>query len=150
MSLCAPAGRLSSRFARTSEGFADAIGFEVRRVLLGVASPGITIQRRQSQRTPFPQLLRLQPVDPVTLVPQDEPFVVVGKHLSEQGLGFFHQVPLAHRFVMVTLDVLDNQPARLLLDLTWCRFTRQGWYESGGRFLRVIQEVGGSATRACG
>jgi hypothetical protein len=150
MSLCAPAGRLTSRFARTSEGFADAIGFEVRRVLLAVAAPGVTIQRRQSQRMPFPQLVRVQAVDPETLVPQDESFVVVGKHLSEQGLGFFHQVPLAHRFVAVTLDVHDGQPARLLLDVSWCRFTRQGWYESGGRFLRVIEDVSPPAMRPCG
>ena len=25
-----------------------------------------------------------------------------------------------------------------LIDLTWCRFTKQGWYESGGRFLQSV------------
>ena len=25
-----------------------------------------------------------------------------------------------------------------LIDLKWCRFTRHGWYESGGRFLESV------------
>lgn len=139
MSLCAPAGRLSARVSAFGSGSLDAVGGEVRRVLLSVASPSIGVQRRRAQRAPFPHLVRLEAVDPATLVPVDEPLVVVGKHLSEQGLGFFHPVPLAHRFVIATLDVNDGRPARLLVDVSWCRFTRLGWYESGGRFLRVVE-----------
>ena len=30
-----------------------------------------------------------------------------------------------------------------LIDLTWCRFTRQGWYESGGRFLESVDFAAG-------
>jgi hypothetical protein len=26
----------------------------------------------------------------------------------------------------------------VLVDLKWCRFTRHGWYESGGRFLQIV------------
>jgi hypothetical protein len=122
-----------------NSGPVDAVGFEVRRVLTSFASPPIGAQRRQAQRTPFPQLVRLQAVDPTTFAPQDESLVVVGKYISEQGLGFFHQTPLPHRFVIVAIEVHDTLPARLLLDVSWCRFTRHGWYESGGRFLRVVE-----------
>lgn len=139
MSLCAPARRLSARVPAHSTGSLDAVGAEVRRVLLSVATPDVGLQRRRTQRSPYPQLVRLEAVDPETLAAQDEPLVVVGKYLSEQGLGFFHPVPLAHRFVTVTLDVYDGRPARLLLDVSWCRFTRLGWYESGGQFLRVVE-----------
>jgi hypothetical protein len=26
-----------------------------------------------------------------------------------------------------------------LIDIHWCRFTQHGWYDSGGRFLQVVQ-----------
>jgi hypothetical protein len=29
----------------------------------------------------------------------------------------------------------------LLVDLAWCRYTRYGWYESGGKFLKVVSET---------
>ena len=139
MPLCAPGSRLSERFTSVGSAPADAVGAQVRRVIAATAAPDIASQRRQSQRTAFPQLLRLQAVDPLTLVPQDESLVVVGRFLSEQGLGFFHQEPMPHRFVVVSIDVPGDAPTRLLLDVSWCRFTRHGWYESGGRFLRVAE-----------
>jgi hypothetical protein len=136
---CAPAAALSARFAPIHSGPSGGVGSQVRRILSLVASPPIAEQRRQAQRMPFPHLVCVQAVDLHTLVPQDEPLVVVGKYLSEQGLGFFHQVPLPHRFVVATLEVHGGPPARMLLDVSWCRFTRLGWYESGGRFLGVVE-----------
>ena len=138
MSHCALPETLPARLPPTRAASADAIGVLVRRVLSGMVSYPVPVQRRQSQRTPYPQLVRAQAVDPYTLAPQDEPLVVVGKYLSEHGFGFFHNVPLAHRFVAITLEAPDAPPVRLLLDVSWCRFTRLGWYESGGRFLRVV------------
>ncbi len=139
MPLSAPADAFSASFAPAYGGSPDTVASQVRRILAITSSPPVAAQRRQSQRTPFPQLVCVQAVDPKTLVPQDEPLVVVGKYLSEQGLGFFHPVPLPHRFVVVTLEIHGGPPLRLLLDVSWCRFTRLGWYESGGRFLRVVE-----------
>jgi hypothetical protein len=28
-----------------------------------------------------------------------------------------------------------------MMDLTWCRFGRHGWYENGGRFLQILPGV---------
>lgn len=70
--------------------------------------------------------------------PTGPPTTVVGKHLSERGLGFFHPQPLANRLVVVSLEKGDGRWFSFLLDVHRCRFTRQGWYESGGRFLAAV------------
>ncbi len=95
------------------------------------------VERRSDQRFPFPYLVRLLPVAEDGSTPVGSPMVVVGKHLSEWGLGFYHHKPLVYRRVIATLDAA-GRPMSFLLDLTWCRFTRQGWYESGGRFLQPV------------
>ena len=106
--------------------------------LLSTLFPGGRLaERRREQRYPFPHLVHLTPVAEDGITPNGEPIVVVGKHLSERGLGFFHPRPLEHRCVIASLETADGWIA-FLIDLSWCRFTKQGWYESGGRFLRAV------------
>ena len=38
--------------------------------------------------------------------PEGEPVVAAGKHLSERGLGFFHQSPLPYRRMIVSLETI--------------------------------------------
>ena len=97
---------------------------------------GNVAERRGERRYPFPQLVHLSPVADERIESTGEPVVVVGKHISERGIGFFHREPLAYRRVIASLPYGD-QSLGLLTDLTWCRFTRHGWYESGGRFLKI-------------
>jgi hypothetical protein len=107
--------------------------------LLGALYPcGDLVERRGEQRYPYPYMVQLTPVaaDGVTAV--GESLVVVGKHLSERGLGFYHPRPIAYRRVIASLETSGGRRLGFLLDLNWCRFTRQGWYESGGRFLRAV------------
>jgi hypothetical protein len=40
--------------------------------------------------------------------------------------------------MIVALETAGGDRLRLLIDVTWCRFTEQGWYESGGRFLQTV------------
>ena len=95
-------------------------------------------ERRCEQRYPFPYLIHLTPVAEDGIEPSGETVVVVGKHLSERGLGFYHPQPLPYRRMIVSLEVGNGAWMGFLIDLTWCRFTKQGWYESGGRFLQVV------------
>jgi len=107
--------------------------------LLGALYPcGDLVERRGEQRYPYPYLVHLTPVaaDGVTAV--GESLVVVGKHLSERGLGFYHPRPIACRRAIACLGTTSGARLGFLIDLNWCRFTRQGWYESGGRFLRAV------------
>ena len=94
--------------------------------------------RRQNRRQPYPYPIELTPVsggEPRT----EETFAVLGKHLSEYGLDFYCDQPLPYRRVIAWFETSNHQRLGLLLDLTWCRFNRFGWYENGGRFLEVAR-----------
>jgi hypothetical protein len=96
-------------------------------------------ERRRQRRYPYPYLICLTPLADDGATPEGEPIVVVGKHLCEQGLGFYHPKPIPHRRVLASLETAAGGRIEFVLDLTWCRFTAQGWYESGGRFLQIAQ-----------
>ncbi|MBW3543806.1 MAG: hypothetical protein KY476_26455 [Planctomycetes bacterium] len=65
-------------------------------------------------------------------------WAITGKDISLGGFSFVHARPLPHRFVAVTFVAGVEQPVTLLVRLTWCRFTREGRYQSGGSFVREI------------
>ena len=96
------------------------------------------VERRRETRYPFPFLVNLAPVGEDGITPSGESVVVVGKHVSEQGLGFYHPQPLPHRRAIASLEGSRGDWFGFLIDLRWCRFTRHGWYESGGRFLQAV------------
>ena len=130
-----PAGKSSPR---------DPVPTEVRRLarsLLQGMYPGeMAIDYRSERRLPFPCLVQILPVEDDGVTPAGESFVAAGKSLSERGLGFFHPAPLAQRYAVVTVERTPGAQAKFLVNLDRCRFTPQGWYESGGRFVRVVSE----------
>jgi len=99
---------------------------------------GRLMERRSHQRYPFPYLVRLTRVGADGLSPTNQSIVVVGKHISEAGFGFYHGKPLSDRRMIASFETTADQWIALLLDIHWCRFTKEGWYESGGRFLRSV------------
>jgi hypothetical protein len=96
------------------------------------------VERRRENRYPFPFLIHLTPVAEDGTTAEGETLVVVGKHLSERGLGFYHPCPLPHRRMIASLETTAGRWLGFLIDLNWCRFTKQGWYESGGRLLQSV------------
>jgi hypothetical protein len=96
------------------------------------------VERRRENRYPFPYLIHLTPVGDDGQTPTGETIVVVGKHLSQRGLGFYHPKPLPYRRMIASLEDTRGNWLGFLVDLNWCRFTKQGWYESGGRFLQSV------------
>jgi len=119
------------------EPLEEEIRRQVHSLLASLFPDGRQPQRRRNQRYPFPHLVQLTPVGADGVTPEGETMVVVGKHLSEQGLDFYHSKPLPYRRMVASLEAGAGWIS-LLIDLTWCRFTRQGWYESGGRFLQSV------------
>jgi hypothetical protein len=116
----------------------DEVRTQVWSLLTTLYPRGQWSERRRDQRYPFPYLVHLTPVDADGITPAGEPVVAVGKHLSEQGLGFYHPKPLPYRRMIVSLETGSGSQVAFLIDLTWCRFTRQKWYESGGRFVQAV------------
>ena len=100
---------------------------------------GESRERRSETRYPYPSLMRITPVDDNSLKPCAETIVVLGKDLSEEGLNFYHQQPLTCRRAVASLQVGHGNWLSFLIDLSWCRFSELGWYDSGGRFLRTVE-----------
>jgi hypothetical protein len=117
----------------------QAIRRQVWSLLAGVYPPNKWTERRADQRFPLPQLIHLNALGTDGITPLADSIVAVGKQLSERGLGFFHPLPIPHRRMVVSLEAASNGFIGFLIDITWCRFTQYGWYESGGRFLQVLQ-----------
>jgi len=109
----------------------------VLRLLAGVYPNRNMWERRDLQRFPYPRLITLAALSGAGNVESTPAVVVVGKDISERGLSFYHPTPIAHRLMIARLEPQTGARADFVLDLSWCRFTRDGWYESGGRFLRL-------------
>lgn len=120
------------------ESAADEVRAQVWGLLTSLYPERSFVERRRDARYPFPYLIQIVPVGTEGTAPAGEAIAVVGRHLSAQGLGFFHPKPLPFRRVIATIDTGAGAPLAFLMDLSWCRFTRQGWYESGGRFLDAV------------
>ncbi len=115
----------------------ESVRRQVWGVLWGLYPRGGTTERRNVQRVPYPQLLYLTPAGD-DLLPDGDPIAVIGKHLSEQGLGFYHVEPLPFRRMIASLQLSRSEWAGFLIDIKWTCFTRFGWYDSGGQFLRTV------------
>jgi len=128
-------------FTRDSEEWFssdESVQSQICGLLANFQPRGARLERRSDQRYPFPYLIQLTPAGPDGTPAEGETIAVVGKHISERGLGFYHTKPLPYRRMIVSLETGSGSRLSFLIDLTWCRFTKQGWYESGGRFLQAV------------
>lgn len=110
----------------------------VQKVLAATQPSQHQLERRREKRHPFPYPVYLTPVARDNSTPIGETIVVLGKHLSELGFDFYHRDPLPHRRAIVSFEATSGVWIGVLLDLSWCRFGRHGWYDNGGRFLSVV------------
>ena len=116
----------------------DDIRTQVWGILSTLYAPNHCTERRREHRYPFPYLIHLTPVAADGITPEGESLVVVGKHISRLGLGFYHPQPLPHRRMIASIQAGNGSWMGFLIDINWCRFTKQRWYESGGRFLQSV------------
>lgn len=116
----------------------DAVARGVCQALAAVERPYSGSERRREPRLPYPYPIYLTPLSPVDQPLTDQTVVVIGRHLSEHGLDFYHREALTYRRAIASLDAGKAGFIGLLLELTWCRFTRHGWYDNGGRFLAAV------------
>jgi hypothetical protein len=93
-------------------------------------------ERRREERYPYPYPIYLTPLD--AQCGRDETIVVIGRQLSLHGVDFYHREPIPHNRVIASLDAHEQGWIGLILELTWCRFNRHGWYDNGGRFVGVV------------
>ena len=113
--------------------------------LLSRLYPPVEQDRRQDDRVAIPVLFRLRPLDIHREPLEEAESIVVGKNISRRGVSFYHEHPITHRRALI--ELVDPSAATFVaeIDITWCRFTKPGWYESGGRLMRVAAPATESA-----
>lgn len=117
----------------------EALSRQVRLALACSHPPRKVTERRRETRHPYPYPVYLTPLDENRDPLTERTVVVVGKHLSEHGVDFYHRAPFPHKLVVCSLSVGEKRWVSMLLELTWCRFSKHGWYDNGGRFLQPTQ-----------
>lgn len=126
----------------TSDTSETKIRSTVGRIISRILPRKVTDERRKDFRYPYPHLMYLTPIDAAGNPLNELSTVVVGKNITERGIDFFHREALPYRRVILTIESEDGMRASLVTDLLWTRFTRQGWYDNGGRFLQVVAQNG--------
>jgi len=116
----------------------DEVQFMVRDILSQWQHPADALERRSTRRVAFYKSIALFVVDEETEEPVGQPFLVNGRDISAQGVGFSHEGPLPNTKVAIAFELPNGCSQFVLVRLTWCRFTRRGTYESGGMFVRPI------------
>jgi len=106
--------------------------------LLSRLNPDVLVERRRDERVAIPILFQLTPLDADRQPIESETSVVVGKNISRRGISFFHDRQIPYRWALVTLNFAGLVNFTAEVDVSWCRFAQPGWYESGGRLVRLV------------
>ena len=120
------------------ENSEKSVGEFVEQVLNLNEGPRRESDRRRDKRVAFPHLVTLTPVSDSDLTATEEPITVVGKQLAARGLDFYHNEPLGFKRAIVSFDTAMGIEASFVISISWCRFLRPGWYDSGGRFTHIV------------
>lgn len=102
-------------------------------------SCGPVLERRRWHRVAFDGVLGVTALDEREATPNGPMQTVRGRDISLSGVAFTHAQPIPNRIVAVTFWDESGQAESIVTELNWCRFTRSGNYQSGGKFLRVIE-----------
>jgi hypothetical protein len=113
----------------------EAISRIVNHVMASWHSPLALAEQRGWQRISYDHPAILTLLDDRTSLPIGVHKVVSGRDISPSGFSFTHLDPLACRRAIVTFAFEPEETEAIELRLTWCRFTRAGIYQSGGKFL---------------
>jgi hypothetical protein len=100
--------------------------------------PAVSLERGHGDRTAIPYLFRVTPLDDARQPVDDDALTVVGKNLSRRGISFCHERPISHRLDRIELVQPGPDTFVAEIDITWCRFNKLGWYESGGRLIGAV------------
>lgn len=92
--------------------------------------------RRACVRVAANEPMDLVPLSDESAEPMGMPERVICCDISDHGLRIRHRGPLVFRTVGLSFPGNELQ---FVTRLKWCRFTRDGQYESGGMFVKVIE-----------
>jgi hypothetical protein len=100
--------------------------------------PSTFVERRRWHRVPYDRAILITPLDDETNEPVGPSQRVRGRDISLGGVSFDHRETLACRKVACIFEPDSPKSESVIVRLTWCRFTKDGWYQSGGQFVQSI------------
>lgn len=89
------------------------------------------MDRRGAARYPF-----FRPVQIVPATGKMRKHTAFTRELSTTGVGLLHSMPLPPGMVTIVLFTQDGVSVRLPTEILWHRPCGDGWYVSGGKFVR--------------
>ena len=98
-------------------------------------------EKRSHRRFPFRRPFTVTPISNATGRPdQFRSFPAFGIDISPTGICFIahHLVPA--RRALLSLEGPGGKLVGVLFEPRWVRFTRGGWYQTGGRLVELLQE----------
>jgi hypothetical protein len=123
-----------------------AVGSQRERILRGVHSalslyhPSLKhLERRSEPRFPYPYPFHLTPLSDTGVILVNATLSVIGRHLSEHGLDFYHREPFPYRRAIATLPAMANQWLGMVIELTRTRLSSLGWYDYGARIVGLVE-----------
>jgi hypothetical protein len=120
----------------------EALGHEqdietlIRRAIAGKQPIDRRVDRRKDVRYAFPYPIKLLPVDAALRAEYRGAISAIGKHLTLHGIDFYCTHPIAAKEVICQFEAATTAMS-VVLELNWCRHNSQGWFENGGKFLRI-------------
>lgn len=98
------------------------------------------VERRSSHRIAYHRPMLVTPLDDRAAQPAGAAMMVTARDISLSGVSFTHGDPLTCRAVVCTFEPHEDDACEsVVVRLTWCRFTRQGNYQSGGKFVKLVE-----------
>ena len=109
--------------------------------MLSSAGSGVTVpvEKRAHRRYPFRRALVVTPITNGTGRPdRAKSFPAFGIDISSSGVCFLGRQLVPARKAVLSVDGPDGEMVHVLFEPRWVRFTRGGWYQTGGRLLEVL------------
>jgi hypothetical protein len=97
------------------------------------------LERRSEPRFPYPYPFHLTPLSESGLILVESTLSVIGRHLSEHGLDFYHREPFPFRRAIATLPAMANGWIGLVIELKSTRLSGHGWYAYGGKIIGIVE-----------
>jgi hypothetical protein len=119
---------------------AQVIEMSVHEFLASWRSPSCESELRHELRVSCDERAYLMPLDEGAVVPLEKPLAVQIRDISRHGVGIVHPEVLPYRHVLLRLDPTSGPVVRLVVRLKWCRFKKNGGYESGGPIVKVLDD----------
>jgi hypothetical protein len=104
-------------------------------------SDRLPLEKRVHRRYPFRKPITVTPVNSQTGRPDRlKSFSAFGIDISSCGVCFLARQLVPVRKAILSAEGPSGEMVTLLFEPRWVRFTRGGWYQTGGRLVQVLPE----------